>query len=154
MSRESSSPTPSRWWAAQQRAAPYLFLAPFFLLFAVFVIYPLLRSFVLSFHKTVGPGQEMFAGLDNYRFIFEDPTFKEALKHSVLLLLCVPVLLVFSILLATLRYELGGPTANTNPFAPQFRGGGGRSGGGTGGGGSGGGGDRGGGGRGGGGGGR
>ena len=42
--------TYSSWWARHQRAiAPYLFIAPFFLLFVVFGLYPIVYSFWLSF---------------------------------------------------------------------------------------------------------
>ena len=83
---------------------PYLYCAPLVLLLAVIFAYPIIRVFDFS-TRLIRGASGPFIGLDNYRFIFEDPTFKEALKHSVLLLLCVPVLLVFSILLATLLYE-------------------------------------------------
>jgi ABC-type sugar transport system permease subunit len=83
---------------------PYLYCAPLVLLLAVIFAYPIIRVFDFS-TRLIRGASGPFIGLDNYRFIFEDPTFKEALKHSMLLLLCVPVLLVFSILLATLLYE-------------------------------------------------
>jgi ABC-type sugar transport system permease subunit len=83
---------------------PYLYCAPLVLLLAAIFAYPIIRVFDFS-TRLIRGASGPFIGLDNYRFIFEDPTFKEALKHSVLLLLCVPVLLVFSILLATLLYE-------------------------------------------------
>ena len=41
-------------WKLQKRAAPYLFLSPFVLLFCVFLLYPLVRSLVLSLYKTAG----------------------------------------------------------------------------------------------------
>jgi ABC-type sugar transport system permease subunit len=46
-----------------------------------------------------------FVGLDNYRLVFDDPTFVAAAKHSALLLLAVPVLLAISILVSVLLYE-------------------------------------------------
>lgn len=83
---------------------PYLYCAPLVLLLAVIFAYPIIRVADFS-TRLIRGASGPFTGLDNYRFIFEDPTFKDALKHSVLLLLCVPVLLVFSVLLATLLYE-------------------------------------------------
>jgi ABC-type sugar transport system permease subunit len=44
-------------------------------------------------------------GTLNYRLIFEDTTFRDAVKHSALLLLAVPVLLVISILVSVLLYD-------------------------------------------------
>jgi ABC-type sugar transport system permease subunit len=83
---------------------PYLYCAPLVALLAVIFAYPILRVADFS-TRLIRGASGPFTGLDNYRFIFDDPTFKDALKHSVLLLLCVPVLLVVSILLATLLYE-------------------------------------------------
>lgn len=83
---------------------PYLYCAPLVVLLAVIFAYPIMRVADFS-TRLIRGASGPFIGLDNYRFIFEDPTFKDALKHSVLLLLCVPVLLVISILLATLLYE-------------------------------------------------
>ena len=37
------------------------------------MLYPLVRSLMLSFYKTAGPRHEIFAGLDNYRFLLERP---------------------------------------------------------------------------------
>src|SRR4051812_38856647 len=36
------------WWAIQQHASPYLFIAPFVVQFAIFTVYPLIRSIALS----------------------------------------------------------------------------------------------------------
>ncbi len=83
---------------------PYLYCAPLVALLAVIFAYPILRVADFS-TRLIRGASGPFIGLDNYRFIFEDPTFREALKHSVILLLCVPVLLVISVLLATLLYE-------------------------------------------------
>jgi ABC-type sugar transport system permease subunit len=83
---------------------PYLYCAPLVALLAVIFAYPILRVADFS-TRLIRGASGPFIGLDNYRFILDDPTFKDALKHSVLLLLCVPVLLVISILLATLLYE-------------------------------------------------
>lgn len=80
-----SSPAPrtSRWWSWQHRNSPYLFVAPFVLLFCAFLIYPLTRSFVLSFHKTIGPRDSRFVGVDNYRFLLADRLFWLAVANTV-----------------------------------------------------------------------
>ena len=63
----------ARLWAFQYRSAPYLFVSPFLVLFAVFLLYPLVRSLILSTYKTLGPRHQIFAGLDNYKFILSIP---------------------------------------------------------------------------------
>jgi ABC-type sugar transport system permease subunit len=58
-----------RWWKLQSRAAPYLFVSPFLIIFCVFLLYPLARSLDLSFHKTFGPRHAVYTGWSNYRFL-------------------------------------------------------------------------------------
>jgi ABC-type sugar transport system permease subunit len=56
-------------WARRQRRAPYLFLAPLTAVLAVFFVYPLLQSLLLSFYTTAGPHSRRFVGLGNYFFL-------------------------------------------------------------------------------------
>lgn len=63
--------------------APWVLLAPFLTVFAVFTAYPLGRSMVLSLHQTYGPGTQEYVGLENYRFIVTDPLFWKALRNTV-----------------------------------------------------------------------
>jgi ABC-type sugar transport system permease subunit len=94
-----------RWWKFQARAAPYLFLSPFMIIFGVFLLYPLARSLYLSFHRTIGPGHIMFVGLGNYRFLLgHDLLFGLALLNTAVftvafLSLQIPVSLGLALLL-------------------------------------------------------
>src|SRR4051794_14170406 len=74
---------PSRIWSLQHRLAPYLFVAPFVILFCLFLIYPLCRSFQLSFYKTIGPRDARFVGLGNYRFLATDKLMWLALAQTI-----------------------------------------------------------------------
>ncbi|MEW1632825.1 sugar ABC transporter permease [Streptomyces sp. NPDC093801] len=81
---------------ARRRPAPYLFVLPALLLFAVFRLYPIASSFVLSLHRTAG-GTRTFAGTDNYERLLHDPLFWTALKNTaVLLAVQVPVMLALA----------------------------------------------------------
>ena len=71
------------WHSLQHRAAPYLFVAPFLLLFAVFGLWPILRSLVLAFYATNGPKSQVFVGLNNFRFLFADPDFHTAVWNTL-----------------------------------------------------------------------
>jgi ABC-type sugar transport system permease subunit len=62
----------SRLWALQAKYAPYLFVAPFLLLFLGFMVYPLLRSVSMSFYSYAGPHTSRFVGLGHYRFFLGD----------------------------------------------------------------------------------
>ncbi|MBN2508786.1 MAG: sugar ABC transporter permease [Spirochaetales bacterium] len=62
---------------------PYVFIAPAILLYLVFFLFPLLYSFVLSFHEWNLVSPEMrFLGFDNYRAVFRDRVFYMSLKNT------------------------------------------------------------------------
>jgi ABC-type sugar transport system permease subunit len=96
-------------WALQARLAPYLFIAPFVLLFAVFMLYPLVRSVVLSLHQTAGtPSTIRFVGLRNFAFLVRDPQFAIAILNTLgytvaLLLIQLPLALLLAVVLNSKR---------------------------------------------------
>ena len=66
--------------------APYLFIAPFFLLFLVFGLFPLLFSIYLSLHQwdpAEGLGAMRWVGLENYAFALTDPWFHKSLWNTL-----------------------------------------------------------------------
>ena len=83
---------------------PYLYVAPALLLIGFVFAYPIARVIDFSLRLIRG-NSGPFVGLDNFRLVFDDPTFVAAAKHSALLLLAVPALLVISILVSVLLYE-------------------------------------------------
>jgi ABC-type sugar transport system permease subunit len=101
-------------WIWQRRAAPYAFLAPLALLFAVFLLYPLGESLLLSFYKTCGPGYRQFVGLDNYRFLLgHDLLFGLAVLNTaaftlIFLVLQIPMSLGLAMLLNSKRLRCRG----------------------------------------------
>ena len=83
---------------------PYLYVAPAVALLCLVFAYPVVR--VVDFSTRLIRGASgPYVGSLNYRLVWEDPTFHDALVHSGLLLLAVPVLLVLSIFFAVLLYE-------------------------------------------------
>ncbi|RKE17400.1 carbohydrate ABC transporter permease [Streptomyces sp. TLI_171] len=81
---------------AGRRLAPYAFALPALALFAAFKLYPILRSFVLSLHRSVD-GADTFVGADNYVRLLHDPLFWTALKNTgVVLVIQVPVMLALA----------------------------------------------------------
>jgi len=84
------------------RLIPYLFLSPFLLLFAVFFLYPLLRSLQLSFCSTIGPNHVRFIGLKNYLYLSHDLFFLLALANTAayviaFLLVQIPLSLLLAV---------------------------------------------------------
>ena len=62
--------------------APWLFLAPFLVLFAVFGVYPIIFSLFMSLHDwdpVRGLASARFVGLDNYWFVLSDEWFHQSL---------------------------------------------------------------------------
>jgi multiple sugar transport system permease protein len=84
------------------------FVAPFLVLFALFVIWPLLRGLRLSFtDANISGDAESFVGLDNYREALDDPLMWEALGHSAwFTLLVVPCITVLAFFLAMLAHHI------------------------------------------------
>lgn len=66
---------------------PWLFLAPALLLLGVYLLYPLLETFRLSFYNPTG---KEFVGLANYKWVFVDQSFLITIRNNFLWLLVVP----------------------------------------------------------------
>jgi ABC-type sugar transport system permease subunit len=61
---------------------PLFFLAPFILSFAVFTVYPLAQSLVLTTQQTFGPGYSRSVGLANFHNMLLDDKFWVALWNT------------------------------------------------------------------------
>lgn len=82
---------------------PYLFIAPFFLLFTLFGLFPLLYSLILSFTNWHGIGKMGFIGFSNYTFLLSDNSFWQSVWNSTYLwLIIVPIQTLFAVLVAFL----------------------------------------------------
>ncbi len=87
-----------------QKIAPYIFVLPFVLVFGLFWLYPLINSFVMSFHD-IRLGQEpIFKGFGNYSKLLGDKVFVKAVINSVIymaltLLLLIPFPMIFAVLI-------------------------------------------------------
>lgn len=74
----------SHFFADQRRWTPYLFVAPFFITFAVFTLYPMLRAITMGFQESLGyTGEWQWVGLQNYAEVFTDRRMAVALKNFV-----------------------------------------------------------------------
>jgi len=88
--------------------APFLFIAPFFVVFALFQLFGILSSFALSFTDWEGVNGGSFIGLDNYERLLSDDSFRRAfLQTAEVWILTVPILSFGSLALAwTLESKL------------------------------------------------
>lgn len=80
-----------RAWRRCSRFTPWLFAAPFLVVFALFVAWPLGKSLVLSFQQTYGPRYSTWVGLENFQFMMRDPFFWVALRNTALIALAALV---------------------------------------------------------------
>lgn len=87
------------------RATPYLFLLPGFALYALVLLYPIVRAFQISLYdwKILPGAVSKFVGLHNYGRALHDPVFWHALGNSgVYMLATVPAQIALGLLVAVL----------------------------------------------------
>ncbi|HEY0476884.1 MAG TPA: sugar ABC transporter permease [Kofleriaceae bacterium] len=92
-----------RW--ADRRIAPYLYIAPFFVLFIGFGLFPILYTGYVSLtnRDLLSPGIETYTGLANYRELIGDDYFWNAVKNTFLfMVMCSVPQLVLALILAHL----------------------------------------------------
>lgn len=63
----------------------YLAISPFYILFAIFGLFPIAFSMFLSFQKWDGIGEMTYNGLNNYQFMLTDPEFWRAVGNTLLI---------------------------------------------------------------------
>jgi multiple sugar transport system permease protein len=83
----------------------YLFLLPGILLFATFVLFPLLYSLRISFYEwnIVNPAESAFIGLQNYAHALGDPIFRRAVLNTIAYaLITVPGQILLALVIAIL----------------------------------------------------
>ncbi|GAB3232895.1 sugar ABC transporter permease [Glycomyces halotolerans] len=94
-------------------ASPYLYIAPFFVLFAAFGLFPLAFTAWVSMHDwSLLSDERVFVGVDNYTTLLGDPYFWNSLTNtlSILALATVPQLLAALFLAHLLTFRLRGQT--------------------------------------------
>lgn len=93
------------------RRSGYLYLLPFLIGLLVFMLFPFMASLLLSFsnYQLQDPVREIgFIGVDNYRSMAADPTFRQSLWVTLLyVLITVPLKLGFALFIAfVLNFKL------------------------------------------------
>src|SRR5215217_6058024 len=96
----------SKW---DVKLSPYLYISPFFLLFAITGLFPLLYTAWVSLHSwnLIG-GQGEFTGLENYEFVLAQPFFWNAVGNtfSIFLLSSIPQVVIAIAIAAVLDANL------------------------------------------------
>jgi lactose/L-arabinose transport system permease protein len=80
----------------------YLFVSPFFILFILFGLYPIIYSFVLSLHEWKSVKVWNYVGLKNYAtLLFKDQVFWTSLYNVVyVFIINVPIMIFLSVFIA------------------------------------------------------
>ena len=81
-----------------------LYLIPALLIIGTFSFYPIIKSFFMSFYTDYDYFKDLvFArGLDNYKFIFQDPEFWKSLQNTLIFVIgVVPLSIIISLVIAT-----------------------------------------------------
>ncbi|KOX10359.1 carbohydrate ABC transporter permease [Micromonospora profundi] len=102
-----AAPPPSRDVSSRRRRgrllnrldvkySPYLYIAPFFLIFGTFGLYPMVRTAWMSLHDWDMIGDHSFIGFDNYTRLMSDEYFWNALVNTfgIFALSTIPQLLL------------------------------------------------------------
>ena len=102
----------SRLFRLEERTAPYAYVAPFFVLFAAFGLFPLIYTAWISLYSYELNSDAEWVGLGNYVWLFTSDAFWNALWKTITLgvLSTVPQLLLALGLAHLLHYRLRGRT--------------------------------------------
>lgn len=93
--RRNAAPSP---WRAPKQKKPvaalgihslngnwaYLFTSPFFIMFTIFGLIPVVYSVYIAFYQwdPLDPSMQIYVGLDNFRFLWEDSNFWNAVRNT------------------------------------------------------------------------
>lgn len=68
----------------------YAFITPTIILLILVAVFPLINTFTISF-QTQQQGKWLYIGFDNYRKLFQDEWFLNAVKNTVLFTIIVTI---------------------------------------------------------------
>jgi multiple sugar transport system permease protein len=78
-----------------------IFILPFFILFTIFTVYPIIQGLWVSVNKWSLMGRQSFVGLANFQKMLKDSKFWASLKHTcIFVVFAAPLIVVISLILA------------------------------------------------------
>jgi ABC-type sugar transport system permease subunit len=95
----------SLWRRIKKNRWAYIFIAPFYIMFIIFGLFPLIFSLVLSFHRWDGIRPLQFVGWENFEFLFGSGgrLFWESMINSLtVIMLYVPIMTALALIVAVL----------------------------------------------------
>ena len=103
----------------RESVRPYVFVGPALVILAVFLVYPVINTILLSLKDSLG---QEFVGLDNYRFVFTNGEMLKAMRNTLGWVVLVPLVAVsIGLVFATLadRLRRGEAVAKSLIFLPM-----------------------------------
>src|SRR5215216_7262820 len=92
-----------KWVEIYKVRWPYLFISPFYILFLIFGVYPILFSLCLSLTEWKGLGPIKFVGMRNFELLFKDKVFWQSMRNGVILFfMYVPIMTFLALVLAVI----------------------------------------------------
>jgi multiple sugar transport system permease protein/cellobiose transport system permease protein len=90
-----------RNYLLKQKLAPYLFVAPYFIIFLTFAVFPVIFSVFVSLNDWHGFDTPIFTGISNYIEVFHDRLFYKALSNTFLLMaMVIPLQIILGFLIS------------------------------------------------------
>lgn len=87
-----------------KKISPYIYILPTFMILLLVIVVPIIYVVTQSFYTTVAD-ENIFVGLRNYQLAVKDELLWIAMKNNLKLFLCVPVLTVISLAIASVLYN-------------------------------------------------
>ena len=100
----------TRW---DVKVTPYLYISPFFILFAITGLFPIIYTAFVSFHEwSLIGGQGDYVGFENFRFVLTDPKFLGSLRNtfSIFILSSAPQIILALAIAAVLDTNIRAKT--------------------------------------------
>ena len=105
--------------AYRESVRPYVYVGPALVILSVFLIYPVVNTFLISFKDAAG---QEYIGLDNYEFVFTNDSMLRSIRNTGLWIVLVPLVAVsIGLVFATLadRLTRGESIAKSLIFLPM-----------------------------------
>lgn len=91
------------WNELRKSRWAYAFISPFYILFAIFGLYPMAFSVYLSLTEWKGVGPMEFVGIEHYTRLINDTVFWQSMRNgAILFMLYVPIMLFLALVLAVI----------------------------------------------------
>lgn len=104
---------------------PYVFITPAFLILFVYIIYPTIRTVIISFFDYTRGGEPTNFGLQNYVAAVQDPALLIAIRNNILWIVFVPLFsvslgLIIAVLVDRIKWEKFAKSLVFLPMAISF----------------------------------